>query len=311
MILIICVCRCGRGGGPSSSSEGAGGGKSGGSEGMNNLPGSSSTTNDQPNLLGVASGTTDGLTSAGAAGTSSTAGGASTSSGVGSVPRAMNSGSGSGTAATTTGAGQSQEDTDDGEMGRLQALLESRGLPPHLFGSLAPRMQQLLHRGMSNSTVTKAQNLLQGLQATGDEGQQLQAAIEMCQLLVMGNEDTLAGFPVKQTVPALIQLLSMEHNFDIMNHACRALTYMMEALPRSTPVVAEAIPVFLEKLQSIQCMDVAEQSLTALEMLSRRHAKAILQAVSYYYYYYFQFEYEYYSFVQIIKLNSTEDFVLF
>lgn len=65
-----------------------------------------------------------------------------------------------------------------------------------------------------------------------------------------------------------------------MNHACRALTYMMEALPRSSAAVVEAVPVFLEKLQVIQCMDVAEQSLTALEMLSRRHSKAILQHVS-------------------------------
>lgn len=65
-----------------------------------------------------------------------------------------------------------------------------------------------------------------------------------------------------------------------MNHACRALTYMMEALPRSSAVVVDAIPVFLEKLQVIQCIDVAEQALTALEMLSRRHSKAILQAVS-------------------------------
>lgn len=63
---------------------------------------------------------------------------------------------------------------------------------------------------------TKAQQLLQGLQATGDEGQQLQAVIEMCQMLVMGNEDTLTGFPVKQVVPALISLLGMEHNFDIV-----------------------------------------------------------------------------------------------
>ena len=30
--------------------------------------------------------------------------------------------------------------------------------------------------------VTKAQQLLQGLQATGDEGQQLTAVIEMCQV---------------------------------------------------------------------------------------------------------------------------------
>jgi E3 ubiquitin-protein ligase TRIP12 len=116
------------------------------------------------------------------------------------------------------------------------------------------------------------------VQNNADESQQLQAAIEMCQLLVMGNEDTLAGFPVRQAVPALIHLLHMEHNFDMMNHACRALTYMMEALPRSSAVVVDAVPAFLEKLQVIQCMDVAEQSLTALEMLSRRHAKSILQA---------------------------------
>jgi E3 ubiquitin-protein ligase TRIP12 len=56
---------------------------------------------------------------------------------------------------------------------------------------------------------------------------------------------------------------------------------MMEALPRSSAVVVDAVPVFLEKLQVIQCMDVAEQSLTALEMLSRRHSKSILQAVCY------------------------------
>ncbi|KAK7602929.1 hypothetical protein V9T40_006903 [Parthenolecanium corni] len=175
-------------------------------------------------------------------------------------------------------AANADSESDDSDVGRLQALLESRGLPPHLFGALGPRMQHLLQKSMGNSTSTKAQQLLQGLQATGDEGQQLQAVIEMCQMLVMGNEDTLSGFPVKQVVPALIMLLSMEHNFDMMNHACRALTYMMEALPRSSVVVLDAVPVFLQKLQVIQCMDVAEQSLTALEMLSRRHSKSILQA---------------------------------
>lgn len=34
------------------------------------------------------------------------------------------------------------------------------------------------------------------------------------------------------------------------------------------------------QLQVIQCMDVAEQALTALESLSKKHSKAILQAVS-------------------------------
>ena len=58
---------------------------------------------------------------------------------------------------------------------------------------------------------------MQALQAVGDESAQLQALIELCQLLVMGNEETLVGFPVKQAVPALIQLLAMEHNFDIVS----------------------------------------------------------------------------------------------
>uniref|UniRef100_A0A674PGD2 E3 ubiquitin-protein ligase n=1 Tax=Takifugu rubripes TaxID=31033 RepID=A0A674PGD2_TAKRU len=154
---------------------------------------------------------------------------------------------------TTSG----ESESDDSEMGRLQALLEARGLPPHLFGPLGPRMSQLFHRTIGSGASSKAQQLLQGLQATGDESQQLQAAIEMCQLLVMGNEETLGGFPVKSVVPALITLLQMEHNFDIM---CNIIVY-------SSP-----------PLQVIQFIDVAEQALTALEMLSRRHSKAILQA---------------------------------
>ena len=36
-------------------------------------------------------------------------------------------------------------------MGRLQALLEARGIPPHLLGALGPRMQQMLHRSMGSS----------------------------------------------------------------------------------------------------------------------------------------------------------------
>lgn len=168
-------------------------------------------------------------------------------------------------------------ESDDSEVGRLQALLEARGLPPQLFSALGPRMHTLLHRTMGANSSSKAQQLLQGLQCQ-DESQQLQAAIEMCEMLVMGNEDTLAGFPIKQAVPALISLVRMEHNFDMMNHACRAFAYMLEALPRSSGTVVDAIPALLEKLQTIQCMDVAEQSLTALEILSKRHNKAILQA---------------------------------
>ncbi|XP_062124204.1 E3 ubiquitin-protein ligase TRIP12 isoform X5 [Drosophila sulfurigaster albostrigata] len=225
--------------------------------------GSSSNSNQSASASGGSNVTTTSSTQLAAAAAQQTAAAAATGA------AAVNAAAAAAAAADT--------ESDDSEVGRLQALLEARGLPPHLFGALGPRMTHILHRTIGNSSTSKANQLLQGLQSH-DESQQLQAAIEMCQMLVMGNEDTLAGFPVKQVVPALIQLLRMEHNFDIMNNACRALAYMLEALPRSAGTVVEAVPVFLEKLQVIQCMDVAEQSLTALEILSRRHNKAILQA---------------------------------
>lgn len=50
-----------------------------------------------------------------------------------------------------SGPGADSE-SDDSEVGRLQALLEARGLPPHLFGALGPRMQHLLHRSMGSNS---------------------------------------------------------------------------------------------------------------------------------------------------------------
>ncbi len=65
------------------------------------------------------------------------------------------------------GPGAGDSESDDSEMGRLQALLEARGLPPHLFGALAPRMQHILHRSMgSNSTISKAQQLIAGMRSS-------------------------------------------------------------------------------------------------------------------------------------------------
>lgn len=57
---------------------------------------------------------------------------------------------------------------------------------------------------LSLSQGSQAQQLLEGIQCVEDESVQLQSCIEMGQLLVMGNEDTLSGFPVKEAVPALV-----------------------------------------------------------------------------------------------------------
>ena len=122
---------------------------------------------------------------------------------------------------------------------------------------------------VGGGSSSKVQQLLEGLQS-GDESVQLQAALEMCQLLVMANEDDThpdltptssaaaaahlggggaAGFPTKQTVAALSDLLGKEHNFELMNVACRALTYLMQLFPRSTTVVVDCVPLLLQKVR--------------------------------------------------------------
>lgn len=61
--------------------------------------------------------------------------------------------------------------------------------------------------------------------------------------------------------------------------AARCITNMQEALPRALPIIMDAVPLLLQKLKHIECIDVAEQSLIALEVMSRRNAKSILAAV--------------------------------
>ncbi|VDO13828.1 unnamed protein product [Brugia timori] len=60
--------------------------------------------------------------------------------------------------------------------------------------------------------------------------------------------------------------------------AARCISNMLEALPRALPVVIDTVPHLLEKLKRIECIDVAEQSLMALEVMSKRNGKNIMSA---------------------------------
>jgi E3 ubiquitin-protein ligase TRIP12 len=61
-----------------------------------------------------------------------------------------------------------------------------------------------------------------------------------------------------------------------MLSAARCISNLQEALPRSHTILVEAIPILLQKLKRIEYIDVAEQSLVILEVISRRNAKNIL-----------------------------------
>ncbi|CAF1553813.1 unnamed protein product [Adineta ricciae] len=147
-----------------------------------------------------------------------------------------------------------------------------------LFHTLSGRVQHLMSRVGGGSSINgRLQQYIQGIQSP-DPDVKLTTLNELCSLLVMSNEDTLPGFQFRALYPPLRDCLADENeaNAEIALTACRALTYLMEALPRSAMQVVEATPLFLSKLRSITSIDTAEQSLTALEMISKRNAKQIL-----------------------------------
>ncbi|CAF0758204.1 unnamed protein product [Rotaria sordida] len=147
-----------------------------------------------------------------------------------------------------------------------------------LFHTLSGRVQHLMSRVGGGSSINgRLQQYIQGLQSS-DPDVKLTTLNELCSFLVMSNEDTLPGFQFRALYPPLRDCLADENeaNAEIALTACRALTYLMEALPRSAIQVVEATPIFLNKLRSITSIDIAEQALTALDMISKRNAKQIL-----------------------------------
>ncbi len=66
----------------------------------------------------------------------------------------------------------------------------------------------------------------------------------------MSNEESLGGFPVKQIIPHLIQLMQREDNVLLMETSCRAIVNLLEALPRATSYLLDTIPVLISKVPS-------------------------------------------------------------
>jgi len=121
--------------------------------------------------------------------------------------------------------------------------------------------------------------ILAGLKAE-DDGLQLASLSELCELLSIGTEDSMSALSVDVFVPLLVQLLRREHNADIMLLASRALCHMVDAIPSSSAAIVhyDGVPLFCERLLSIEYIDLAEQALQALEKLSHEHALSILRA---------------------------------
>ncbi|KAG2655300.1 hypothetical protein PVAP13_1KG003000 [Panicum virgatum] len=172
---------------------------------------------------------------------------------------------------------------------------------PQSFTSASTALQGLLRRlgaglddllpssssAPSSATSAHLKRILAGLQAHGDESRQLQSLMQLCEMLSIGTEDSLAAFPVDAFVPILVGMLGREDepatagaSPDVMLLAARALANLVDVLPSSCSAVVHygAIQCFCARLLTIEYMDLAEQSLQALKKISLEHPTACLRA---------------------------------
>ncbi|GBG69914.1 hypothetical protein CBR_g4741 [Chara braunii] len=182
--------------------------------------------------------------------------------------------------AASGGAGAGGGD-DENDPDALHHNLTSASSALHgLLRKLGAGLDDLLPSASASMQNSRLKGILAGLRADGEEGRQLESLSQLCELLSIGTEDSLSTFSVDAFVPVLVGLLNCEYNPDIMLLAARALTHLTDVLPSSCAAVVHygAVPCFCARLLTIEYIDLAEQSLQALEKISHEHPTAVLRA---------------------------------
>ncbi|XP_074275667.1 E3 ubiquitin-protein ligase UPL3-like [Silene latifolia] len=183
---------------------------------------------------------------------------------------------------------ENDEGSDGGGVGLLHHNLTSASSALQgLLRKLGAGLDDLLPSSAIGATGSSSSHqsgrlkkILAGLRADGEDGKQVEALTQLCELLSIGTEDSLSTFAVESFVPVLVGLLNHETNPDIMLLAARAITHLVDVLPSSTAAVVHygAVNCFCARLLTIEYMDLAEQSLQALKKISQEHPTACLRA---------------------------------
>lgn len=179
------------------------------------------------------------------------------------------------------GGGISNNDSDDdhedeGVSSLQQNITTASSALEGLLRKLGARRDDL----MPASQSSRLKRILSGLRAEAEIGRQIDALTQLCEILSISTEDSLSSFSVESFVPVLVTLLNQEGNPEIMLLAARALTHLCDVLPQACVSVVHygAVPSFCDRLLTIEYMDLAEQSLEALEKISHEHPIACLRA---------------------------------
>ncbi|KAL0412397.1 UNVERIFIED_CONTAM: E3 ubiquitin-protein ligase UPL3 [Sesamum radiatum] len=182
--------------------------------------------------------------------------------------------------------GDDDDNDSEGGVGILhQNLSSASSALQGLLRKLGAGLDDLLPSSAMGSASSSHQSgrlkkILSGLRADGEEGRQVEALTQLCDMLSIGPEESLSTFSVDSFVPVLVGLLNHESNPDIMLFAARALTHLVDVLPSSCAAVLHygAVSCFVARLLTIEYMDLAEQSLQALKKISQEHPTACLRA---------------------------------
>ncbi|KAG8364405.1 hypothetical protein BUALT_Bualt19G0125400 [Buddleja alternifolia] len=182
--------------------------------------------------------------------------------------------------------GDDDDNDSEGGVGILhQNLTSASSALQGLLRKLGAGLDDLLPSSAMGSASSSQQSgrlkkILSGLRADGEEGKQVEALTQLCDMLSIGTEDSLSTFSVDSFVPVLVGLLNHESNADIMLLAARALTHLVDVLPSCCAAVVHygAVSCFVARLLTIEYMDLAEQSLQALKKISQEHPTACLRA---------------------------------
>ncbi|XP_057839609.2 E3 ubiquitin-protein ligase UPL3-like [Cryptomeria japonica] len=133
-------------------------------------------------------------------------------------------------------------------------------------------MEQDFLLGSSNSQLHSILCTLQDEEA--DDITQIAALTNLCEILAMASEE----FHVDSFIPILVRYLK-QRSPEIKLLATRSLTYICDIFPWycSNVVFEGAIPVMCEHLLTSYYLDLAEESVLALEKISRRRASNCLR----------------------------------
>ncbi|KAK8367895.1 hypothetical protein V6Z11_A01G003200 [Gossypium hirsutum] len=186
----------------------------------------------------------------------------------------------------TSGGDEDDHNDDRGDVGSLQQNLPSASSALQgLLRKLGAGIDDFLPSSPMGSSSSSHQNgrlkrILSGMSADGEEGGQVEALRELCEILSIGTEESLSTFSVDLFVPVLVGMLNHESNPDIMILAARALTHLCDVMPSSCAAVVHygAVSSFCAKLLTIEYIDLAEQSLLALKKISQEHPTPCLRA---------------------------------